>query len=269
MTITLNNISCGYGKNALLSGFNASVSSGEIYCLLGPNGSGKTTLFKTILGFLPLISGSITIDGKNAAYIPSNELARHIAYVPQSNAQSFGFSVLDVIVMGRTAYLGAFGVPKKSDYDFAEEVMRRLGISHLRDKLYTELSGGERQMALIARALTQEPDFLMMDEPTSNLDFGNQAKVLEHIILLAENNIGIIMTTHYPEHVLLLQTKAALIKDGNCAETGRARSVLTEKNLSEMYGISVAVAEVEYQNRKLPFCQPVLTERVNIKNHGH
>jgi iron complex transport system ATP-binding protein len=262
LTIELEDVSCGYGKTAVLRGFSASISAGEIYCLLGPNGIGKTTLFKTILGFLPLLSGSISIDGKSIANLSPRDFARYVGYVPQSHVPPFAFSVLDVIVMGRTARLGTFGNPKNADYDFAESVIERLGIMHLRDRFYTQLSGGERQMVLIARALTQEPAFLMMDEPTSNLDFGNQAKVLEHIIALAGQNLGIIMTTHYPEHVLLLKTKVALLKKDGAIQNGTAREVLTAASLSETYGISVAVMDVPYQNRNLPFCQPILTEQV-------
>jgi iron complex transport system ATP-binding protein len=262
LIIELKNVSCGYGNKAVLNDFSAKISSGEIYCLLGPNGIGKTTLFKTILGLLPALSGTISIDNKDVSRLTPGDFARYIGYVPQFHIPPFAFSVLDVIVMGRTARLGVFGSPKAADYSFALEVMTRLGITHLREKLYTQLSGGERQMALIARALAQEPAFLMMDEPTSNLDFGNQAKVLEHIIALTSKNLGIIMTTHYPEHVLLLKTKVSLLKKGGAVQTGDAREVLTAANLSETYGISVAVAEVPYQNRILPFCQPVLAEQV-------
>jgi iron complex transport system ATP-binding protein len=258
--ITLSGVSCGYGRRAVLEDFSAEVSSGEIFCLLGPNGSGKTTLFKTILGFLPVLGGSVTIDGRDAAALSARDFARLVGYVPQSHAPPFAFSVLDVIVMGRTARLGTFGNPKQGDYDFACSVMERLGISGLRDRRYTELSGGERQMVLIARALTQEPAFLLMDEPTSNLDFGNQAKVLRQIVSLAEQGLGIILTTHYPEHVLLLKTQVALLKRKGVTESGAAGEVLTAGNLSETYGIPVAVMDVSYKDRTLPFCQPLLDQ---------
>ncbi|MDR0525453.1 MAG: ABC transporter ATP-binding protein [Spirochaetaceae bacterium] len=265
MTIELKGLSCGYGKKPVIRGFSAAVSSGEIYCLLGPNGIGKTTLFKTILGFLPALEGSITIDKKDARCLKPKDFARLIGYVPQSHSPPFAFSVLDVVVMGRAAHLGAFATPKESDYRYAKNALETLGIPRLENKLYTQLSGGERQMVLIARALAQEPAFLMMDEPTSNLDFGNQAKVLEHIITLAGQNLGVILTTHYPEHVLMLKTKVSLLQKNGAALNGNAREVLTEKNLSETYGISVAVMDVPYQNRNLPFCQPLLQKEIKEK----
>ncbi|MDR3130832.1 MAG: ABC transporter ATP-binding protein [Treponema sp.] len=246
MELALEQVACGYGKKTVLEDFSARVSSGEIFCLLGPNGIGKTTLYKTILGFLPSRKGVISIDGRNVPDLSARELARYIGYVPQNQSAAFAFSVPDVILMGRSSRLGAFDQPGRGDYEMVETLMADLGISHLRERLYTELSGGERQMALIARALAQEPAFLMMDEPTGNLDFGNQALVLRQIFGLAKQGLGIIMTTHYPEQVLMLNTTAALIKRDRNAVIGPAREVLTEAVLRETYGIPVAVAEVPY-----------------------
>jgi iron complex transport system ATP-binding protein len=244
------------------------MTQGEIFCLLGPNGIGKTTLFKTILGFLPILEGTIIIDGRDMARFSRQELARYIAYVPQSHIPPFAFRVIDVVVMGRNVHVSAFGKPGPRDYEAALEIMERLGISYLQDRFYTELSGGERQMILIARALAQEPVFLMMDEPTSNLDFGNQAIVLDQILKLAGKNLGIIMTTHYPEQVLLLKTRAALLMRNGEMLTGSARNVLTVQNLEETYGIPVAVTEMDYQGKNLPVCQPILTGRLGIEHQS-
>ena len=258
MNILLEGVFCGYGKNTVLQNIGIAVSSGEILCLLGPNGIGKTTLFKTMLGFLPALGGTISIDGKSLGALTQQETARYIGYVPQSHSPPFAFQVLDVILMGRTAHLGVFGQPEKKDREIVEQIIETLGIGALRDRLYTELSGGERQMVLIARALAQEPAFILMDEPTSNLDFGNQALVLEQILKLKDRGIGVIMTTHYPEQVLLLNTRVTLIKKDKTVHTGTAKEVLTGENLRETYGIPVVVMEVAYQNRSLPFCQPIL-----------
>jgi iron complex transport system ATP-binding protein len=258
MNIVLDNVGCGYGKNTILQNIDIEVLAGEILCLVGPNGIGKTTLFKTILGFLPALSGTICVDGKNLGTLSQQEMARYIGYVPQSHTPPFAFQVIDVILMGRTAHLGVFGQPDKKDGEIVEQIIESLGIGNLRGRLYTELSGGERQMVLIARALAQEPAFILMDEPTSNLDFGNQALVLEQILKLKNRRIGVIMTTHYPEQVLLLNTRVTLIKKNKVVQTGSAKEILTEKNLRETYGIPVAVMEVVYQNRNLPFCQPIL-----------
>jgi iron complex transport system ATP-binding protein len=257
MELVLEHIACGYGKKTVLEDFSARISSGEIFCLLGPNGIGKTTLYKTILGFLPALKGRISIDGRSIRDLASKELARYIGYVPQNQSASFAFSVTEVILMGRSSHLGSFNQPGPRDYELVERLMEELGISRLRDRLYTEISGGERQMVLIARALAQEPAFLMMDEPTGNLDFGNQALVLRHILGLAEQGLGIIMTTHYPEQVLLLNTTAALIKRDRNTVNGPAREVLTETILGETYGVPV-VAEVPYRDKRISICQPWL-----------
>jgi iron complex transport system ATP-binding protein len=259
MELVLEHVACGYGKKTVLEDFSARISSGEIFCLLGPNGIGKTTLYKTILGFLPSLKGTISMNGRDIKSFSPKELARYIGYVPQNQSSSFAFSVPEVILMGRTSHLAAFEQPGRRDLDVVERIMAELGISHLGERLYTELSGGERQMALIARALAQEPAFLMMDEPTGNLDFGNQALVLRQILGLAEQGLGIIMTTHYPEQVLLLNTTAALIKRDKRTVSGPAREVLTESVLGETYGVPVAVAEFPYRDKRLSVCQPLLT----------
>jgi iron complex transport system ATP-binding protein len=265
VTIELRNLACGYGGPPVLQGVNLSLPQGEIFCLLGPNGIGKTTLFKTILGFLPSLGGTILIDNKDLSQLSRQELARCIAYVPQSHIPPFAFRVIDVIVMGRNVHISAFGKPGPKDYQAALEIMNRLGIEYLQDRFYTELSGGERQMTLIARALAQEPLFLMMDEPTSNLDFGNQAVVLDQILSLVGENLGVIMTTHYPEQVLLLETQVALLMGNGEIRTGSAREILTAENLEQTYGIPVAVTELDYHGKILPVCQPVLTGRLGMR----
>jgi iron complex transport system ATP-binding protein len=260
MELIIENLTCGYGDKPIVDGFSAKVSSGEIFCLLGPNGIGKTTLFKTILGFIPPLSGRVGIAGTDLADLSAREIARLIGYVPQSHAPPFAFTVADVIVMGRVSRMGVFGRPGKEDYAFADGVIERLGIGFLRDRNYMRLSGGERQMVLIARALAQQPAFLMMDEPTSNLDFGNQAIVLENILKLAKEGLGIILTTHDPGHVLQCRAEAALMKNGGGFHIGGAAEVITEENLQETYGIPVAVIQAKYKNENLCCCRPILRE---------
>ncbi|MDR1395787.1 MAG: ABC transporter ATP-binding protein [Deltaproteobacteria bacterium] len=262
MDLILRNVSCGYGRKVLLAGLNAVIRTGEVFCLLGPNGIGKTTLFKTILGFLPLAAGEILLDGRSLGSLSSLQKARLIGYVPQSQFTPFAFRVMEVVLMGRTCRLGFLGRPGRLDYEVSERVLDQLGIGSLRDRFFTELSGGEKQMVLIARALTQEPVFLMMDEPTSNLDFGNQALVLQSIRRLAGSGLGIILTTHFPDHVFQCGTQAVLLKPGGGFAAGPAAEVLTARNLTETYGLPVQVLSWTEADLDFRVCRPVFREAV-------
>jgi iron complex transport system ATP-binding protein len=244
MRLDIKDAVCGYGSNPIVSGISLSVESGEILCLLGPNGVGKTTFFKTILGFLKLKGGEISLNGENINKWSKKSLATVIGYVPQAHTPPFPFSVLDVVVMGRTAHLGMFSSPAEADILIAEEALESLNITHLRDKTYTEISGGERQMVLVARALTQQPEILIMDEPTSNLDFGNQIRVLEQIKKLSRKGLGVIMTSHFPDHVFLCSAKVALLKSDHQFMVGSVDEVITEENLKAAYGIDVKITSV-------------------------
>lgn len=262
MILDIQNISCGYGKKTVIRNFSARVESGGVFCLLGPNGVGKTTLFKTILRLLPPVSGQIYLDGKNISDYTDMEFARKVAYVPQAHTPPFAFSVRDVVVMGRISHMGAFSSPSKKDYETADQVLQELGIWRLRERAYTELSGGERQMVLIARALAQEPMFLMMDEPTSNLDFGNQVSVLRTVCRLARKGLGILMTTHFPEHMAQCNAKGVLIlRDGRYI-FGNSDIILTPENLRDAYGIEALIMDVENKGAKIKICQPLLEETV-------
>ncbi|MCL1803003.1 MAG: ABC transporter ATP-binding protein [Eubacteriaceae bacterium] len=261
MILEMNNVSCGYKGKIIVDGFSAAVSSGEIFCLLGPNGVGKTTLFKCILGLIPLMGGSISVDGRNTRELTASEYAKIIAYVPQAHTPPFSFSVLDVVVMGRTTNLGMFSQPGVKDYNEAASCLERLGISHLSERVYTEVSGGERQMVLIARALAQQSSFLIMDEPTSNLDFGNQARVLNTVCMLAEQGLGIIMTTHQPDQVFQCNADVSLIIKQSKYISGAANEVITEKNMREAYDIDVAVLDARYKEYELRLCRPIINSQ--------
>lgn len=259
---------CGYKKKEIIKGISFNISSGEIMCLLGPNGVGKTTLFKSMLGFLPLIDGSIYIDGDNIQNWPMKKQAQYIGYVPQSHTPPFPFSVMEVVVMSRVAHHGMASAPGKKDMEIALKIMQRLNIEYLADKLYTEISGGERQMVLIARALTQEPKLLVMDEPTSNLDFGNQVRVIEQINSLAAQGLAVIMTTHFPDHAYLCSSKVMLIEHDSHYTVGYADDIISEENLKRVYNINVKIVKEKseingkYQNVKgcIPLLRVVKTE---------
>ena len=262
MRLELKDAACGYGKKAVLEHVSLSVESGELVCLLGPNGVGKTTLFKSIMGFLKLMGGSIELDGRNRAAIPQREFSKIVGYVPQSHEPPFPFSVMDVVVMGRTAHLKGFSSPTHEDFVIAENMLERLGATYLRDEVYTNISGGERQMVLIARALTQTPDLLVMDEPTANLDYGNQVKVLRTIRQLSDSGIGVLMTSHNPDHAFLCCTRAVLIDREGRVRSGAVDEVVTEQSLRDAYGVNVRIAESsDDAGGTVRTCVPMLAER--------
>jgi iron complex transport system ATP-binding protein len=259
MRLEVKNAICGYGTRIVVDDISLNVSSGEILCLLGPNGVGKTTFFKTILGFLKLRGGEILLNGESIQSWSRNQLAKTIGYVPQAHTPPFPFKVFDVVLMGRTAHLSMFSSPTKDDRDIAEEAINTLGISYLKDKVYTEISGGERQMVLIARALTQRPKILIMDEPTSNLDFGNQIRVLEQINKLSERGLAVVMTSHFPNHAFLCSTKVAFMQKNNVFTVGNVDEVVTEDMLREAYGINVKIiTTIDSNGRQIKACIPMI-----------
>ena len=197
MILEVKAASFGYAKRTVLRNISFKVATGEFLCLLGPNGVGKTTLFKSILGFLDVRAGEVTLDGQNIKKWSKPRLAKAIGYVPQAHTPPFPYTVLDVILMGRMAHLGLFSSPSREDVKIAEESLEKLSISFLKNMTYTEISGGERQMVLIARAITQKPQLLILDEPTSNLDYGNQVRVLLQIRKLSDQGISILMTSPF------------------------------------------------------------------------
>ncbi len=225
--------------------------------------TGKTTLFKSILGLLKMQEGFLELDGKDMTRLSRAQIAQVIGYIPQAHNPPFPFKVIDVILMGRTAHLGVFASPGEKDEKIAEEVIDSLNIRHLRDKIYTEISGGEKQLVLIARALTQKPRLLVMDEPTAALDFGNQLLVLSHIQKLAKMGLGIVMASHFPDHAFLYSSKVILLKSGGIYAAGHPSEVITERSLKDLYGVNVKILNTGVQSdankeREVKVCIPIL-----------
>lgn len=245
MKLSVENVSAGYRHKTIVRDVSMTIESGEVLCLLGANGSGKTTLFKTVLHLLKLHGGRICIDGKDTASWPHRRLSQVLAYVPQAHTPPFAFTVRDVVVMARSAHLRAFASPGKKDLDIAEESLQRLGIGRMADEPYTEISGGERQLVLIARALAQQPRFLVLDEPTSNLDFANQFLVLRQVKELASSGLGILMTTHMPDHAFYCASRVALMKAGRILALCAPEKALTASSLSMAYEFPLRVVEPE------------------------
>lgn len=244
MRLDLENLGFGYGHSIVGSGVTLTVGEGEVLALLGPNGAGKTTLFKTMLGLLPPREGEVRLDGVPLAGLSRTERAQRIAYVPQAHAALFPFTVLDIVLMGRAARLAPFSTPGRRDREIAAQALDRLGATHLSARPYTEISGGERQMALIARALAQEPEILVMDEPTASLDYGNQMRVLAHIRRLAGEGISVVLSTHNPDHVFMIADRVALLHDGALAAIGKPGDVLTAERLKQLYDIDLVIGSL-------------------------
>ncbi len=241
MRLATNALATGYRGRSVGRDITLAAGPGEVLCLLGPNGSGKTTLFKTLLGLIPSHGGEVLLDGTPLGRLPRAEIARKIAYVPQAHAIPFAFPAEEVVLMGRTARLGTFAQPGPRDREAAQAALARLGIADLAPQDYTQLSGGQRQLVLIARALAQETPLLVMDEPTASLDFGNQAKVLAEIAGLAAGGLTVVLSTHDPDHAFAVGTRVALLHAGNVLAEGPPDATLTPQALSTVYGIDVTV----------------------------
>ncbi len=257
--LKISELSCGYNGHAVLENANFEVVPGDIVCVLGANGMGKTTLYRTIMNILPPVSGNVLIDGVDISTMKRKQLAKKIAYVPQAAEATFPYSVLDVVTMGRTAHLSFYQSPSGKEENMARLAMKTLGISSMAKRCFSEISGGERQLVLIARALAQDAEILLMDEPTSSLDFGNQAQILQCIRMLATKNRSIIYSTHSPDHAFSCSTKVLALVDKDKFALGPAQEVLTEEVLKNIYGIDVDIFNIPTQNGVSSICVPART----------
>lgn len=255
--LEIRNLTCGYDRHSVLRRVSFSVETGEVCCLLGPNGVGKTTLFKTVLGLLKPLAGQVLIDGEDTFHWTAPKLARHMAYVSQQHQPPFPYQVKDVVALGRISHAGYTGHLKPLDYDIANQAMEDMGLSHLSQCPYTEISGGERQLVMVARALAQQPKFLVLDEPTANLDYGNMVRVVEKLHFLREKGYGIIMTTHSPDQAFLCGSTAALLKADGTLVFGPAPEVINERSLREVYGVDIRLMTFSDANgRVIRLCTP-------------
>ena len=220
---------------------NLVLRAGEILCLLGPNGCGKTTLFKTLLGLIPRQAGRVLLDDCDILSLQRRRVARQMAYVPQAHTTVFPYAVGDMVLMGRTAHRDTFSRPSREDRERAAAALSQMGIGDLSGRDYTRISGGQRQLVLIARALAQDARLIVMDEPTASLDFGNQILVLNEVRKLAAAGLGVVLSTHNPDHAFAYATRVHLLGDGVTQAAGRPIDVLTPEILSRVYGAPIAV----------------------------
>jgi iron complex transport system ATP-binding protein len=243
--------SFGYRReDKLLENISFTVEPGQILAILGPNGAGKTTLLKCMMGLLDWDQGFSMIDGTSIAHMRYRELWQKIAYVPQAKNSVFSFTAEEMVVMGRSAHIGALRQPGAADYGHARQAMEAVGISHLKDRVCNEISGGELQMVLIARALAAQPSMLVLDEPESNLDFRNQLIILDTIERLTrERNISCVFNTHYPAHALKIASHALLLTRGKGSRFGSARELINEENMRRAFAVNVHINEVRIEEK--------------------
>lgn len=264
VSLVVNNLFFNYDKRPnLLNGVSLSIARGDVLCLLGPNGAGKTTLLRCILGILKIRQGEVHIGGRSISTMSARERAREVAYVPQATNTVFPYRVLDMVIMGRNPHLGVMSTPSSRDEEIARETLVKTGIVHLWDSLFSEISGGERQLVLIARALAQQSNFLILDEPTANLDFGNQARVLMIIKNLARQGYSIFMTSHFPNQAFLVCNKVAVMKGGKILACGNPDEIITDSCLSELYSSCIKVVtarNLDKPHREVKVCVPVFAD---------
>jgi iron complex transport system ATP-binding protein len=247
-----------YADRPIFQGLDLDVFRGEVLTVLGPNGCGKSTLLRCIGGALTLQEGSIRIGGADLKALDPAARARKIGFLFQDHVPSFPFTVLDVAVMGRTPHLSFFGAPSSKDVAIAIEALDRVGMLHLKDRPYTDLSGGERQLVLLSRTLVQRPEIVLLDEPTSHLDFKNQVQCLRAVGGLAAKGVTMIMTTHDPNHAFLFPGRAVLMSRGESLAAGPAADIITGAALSAAYGIPIEVISVPRRTGpgEFRFCTP-------------
>ena len=251
--VSVKDLNFSYPSREVLKGIDFELHRGEVVSLLGANGCGKSTLIRLILGLIKG-RGEIKIAGRELHNYSQKEMASHIAYIPQYHNVPFNYSVLDMVVMGRVFKLGLFSSPSKKDFEIAHQALKTIGIPSLAKRAFGELSGGQKQMVLLARALTQEAKTFIMDEPVSGLDYGNQIRLLEMINELSSLGYTFLKTTHYPDHALLVSSRVVVMDEGRIIANGKSDEVITPDMMKNIYDIDTKIIDHD----SMPWCIPVL-----------
>jgi iron complex transport system ATP-binding protein len=253
MVLEVNDLTFNYETKKIFNNLYFDVQKGETVTILGINGVGKSTLIRCLLGLLDFESGSVKYDRKALDDITTKARAKYIGYVPQKETNPFAFSVEEIVLMGRNGHISLFAKPKKADLDAAYEAMDIVGVTHLRDRIYNELSGGEMQLVMVARALATFPKLLIMDEPISHLDVGKQNEMLKLISKLnKEYGISVLMTSHYPDHALAISHRTLLLKGEAGSDFGETKEMMSSENLFELFGVSFASITLGEKHRTVP-----------------
>ena len=239
--IEVNDLYFAYDKKPILKEINFGVKKGQFTCLLGANGSGKTTILKCLNRILQPQKGKIFLDGKRLGEMSQKKIAQKISLVPQEHAAVFSYQSIEVVAMGITPYLGFGAQPCAEVYERAEAIMDKLNIADLAYRRYNHLSGGERQLVLIARALLQDTSYLLMDEPTSHLDFKNQHLILKELKKLARQGAGVITALHDPNLAMKFCDQVIIVKEGRVLDQGKTTETMTNNNLGQAYEIEIEV----------------------------
>jgi hypothetical protein len=235
--IEVRNLHFAYRDKPILKRISFSIKKGDTLSILGANGSGKSTLLRIMLGFLKF-KGGVLIEGKSVRDYGKRELASLVAYVPQTHAPLYDYSVFDVALMGALCRTPLFSSFSAADKKLAEQALEKMGIAHLKNMPYTKISGGQRQLAYIARTLVQGAKVIFMDEPTNGLDFGNQIKLLEMIKNLKDEGYTFVQTTHYPRHAKFVSNLTLFLKDGEILAFGESEKLINTENIDKIYGIN-------------------------------
>jgi len=262
LNLEINNLAFSYPGKPVLNDFNLKVEFGEVLGIVGPNGSGKSTLLKCMNRILKTEKNTILIDNKDISTIGLKELAKVMGYVPQSSKNVFPFSVFDVVLMGRRPYIQwSLG---QNDREIVAKILEYLGIAHLGMRYFNELSGGEQQKVIIARALAQQPEIILLDEPTSSLDIRHQLEILCILRTLAERkHCSVILSMHDLNLACRFSDRLLLIKDGQIYSVGIPETVMTEENIEAVYGIKSKVTKSVVG---LPQVTPIESETKNLGN---
>lgn len=256
MSVEVRDVSFSYGSIDVLHHINFFAEAGNLVAVLGPNGVGKSTFFRCMLGFLKPREGEILLNGQDIFAMSHTDVAREIAYIPQSASPAFNYTVLDTVLMGMTNQIGALQSPKREHRERAMAALESLGIAELANRGCNRISGGERQLMLLARSLVQNAKILIMDEPTANLDYGNSFRVMERIETLGAAGYTVIFSTHEPNQAFRYANRVLALSGGSVLAEGVPGEVLTEETLSKLYRIDVAVCSVEVDGTEFKLSVP-------------